>query len=252
MNPMADWRWRALARARRAAARRAPGALGQALSQALPSPRTPVRRAPLLAVDLEMTGLEAERDQIVSIGWVALDARGILLARAGRVDLVAEPDRGVGSSATIHGIRDCDRIGGMDATSTLLELADALGGRVAVFHHAPLDLAFLSHAFKNCFELPWLWPSIDTLAWFRARQLRRHDEVAATRTGLDAARAHHGLAARGAHDALADALSCAELALVLAAHSGARLGDIARLPHVGKRRGLALVDRRVPAGGKNR
>ena len=68
--------------------------------------------APLLAIDLEMTGLDPSTDAIVSIGWVPIDQGAIDLGGASEVGLAADTSRSVGHSATIHGIRDCDRVGG--------------------------------------------------------------------------------------------------------------------------------------------
>ncbi|MGB0513700.1 MAG: 3'-5' exonuclease [Wenzhouxiangellaceae bacterium] len=225
------WRWRRLNRQRQAGASRDP-----ALGERLPAPGTPVLGAPMLALDLEMTGLDPGRDEIVSIGWVPIDDGAIDLAGADEVRLLPGEERGVGDSATIHGIRDCDRQDGLTPAEALRGMTRALAGRVAVFHHAPLDTGFLDRALYREFGFGWLWPTLDTLAWFRNRQLRRGQDAAAENTALDAARAHYGLEARSAHNAFDDALSCAELALVLAARSRARLVDVCRLPRPGSHR----------------
>jgi len=224
VNPLTHWRWWRLARARAAAAATTP-----ALAEALQAPSTPVAGAALLAIDLEMTGLDPARDQIISIGWVPLNGGAAHLAGSAELPILPDPAAsGVGHSAAIHGIRDCDRGDGRTAVEALERLCAALGGRVAVFHHAPLDIGFLDRALRRHRGHGWLWPVVDTLDWFRRRQLRRDNAAGQIATSLDAARAFHGLDARAAHSALADALSCAELALVLAAHSRARLGDVCR------------------------
>lgn len=219
------WRWRRLNRQRQANESRDP-----ALGESLPPPGTPVLGAPMLALDLEMTGLDADSDEIISIGWVPIDDGAIDLSGADEVRLTPTDPGDVGDSATIHGIRDCDRHDGLTPAEALRRMTRALGGRVAVFHHAPLDTGFLDRALARELGFGWLWPTLDTLAWFRNRQLRRGQEAAAESTALDAARAHYGLEARSAHNAFDDALSCAELALVLAARSRARLVDVCRAP----------------------
>jgi DNA polymerase-3 subunit epsilon len=220
-------RWRRLAR-KRASAAAACNELAAALTVPLPSPLLSVRQAPLLAVDLEMTGLEAGRDSILTIGWVPLDEGGIALSGAAEIAL-AGSGGSVGESATIHGIRDCDRAGGVGEAQALAALADAVAGRVAVFHHAPLDVSFLDRALKEAFDVGWLWPWIDTLDWDRRRRTAL-EESADGSSRLDAVRERHGLGRRSAHNALDDALSCAEVALVLAARSKARLIDVCSLP----------------------
>jgi len=234
------WRWHRLERDLR-------NATGDS---ALPDPTLPVNAAPLLAIDLEMTGLDPASDAIVSIGWVPVDMGAINLAGASEVGLKANPSssygrsadqlirrsvaqsvaESVGQSAAIHGIRDCDRIGGLEPSEAFERLMQALAGRIAVFHHAPLDTAFLHRAMKNEFGIGWRTPWIDTLDWFRRRQADRDHDDAGGSTRLEAVRECFGLDARSSHNALDDAISCAEVALVLAAHSRARLIDACRLP----------------------
>ena len=232
MTLLSRWRWSRLKRSRAAAAEQLPEcALRKTLSSDLPSPNQPLGRIPLLAVDLEMTGLDASQDEIVSIGWVPINAGpnglaidlngcGHVLVQTGDVD-------SVGQSATIHGIRDCDRAPGVELDTALETFFEALGSRMPVFHHAPLDRAFIERACQQLWNTSWISPVIDTLAWHRARQLRNEDEAAANTTALDAVRNWYGLAPRASHHALDDALSCAELALILSVESQARLIDVA-------------------------
>mgnify|MGYP006284020499 FL=1 len=227
MNALTRLRWRRLQRRRDDAGRRC-GALRDVLKAALPDPRLPVRDAPLLAVDLEMTGLDSARDAILTIGWVPVDAGAVNVAGGDEIGVAAAPGRGVGDSAVIHGIRDCDR-GATPPAEALFKLLQAAVGRVAVFHHAPLDLGFLERALHEAFGVGWLWPWIDTLDWERRRR-RDPDEHVQGASRLDALRDRFGLGPRVAHNALDDALSCAEVALVLAARSRARLGDVCSLP----------------------
>jgi DNA polymerase-3 subunit epsilon len=221
-------RWRRLARLRTSAATDC-RPLSEPLSAALPSCTMAVREAPLLAVDLEMTGLDPARDAIVTIGWAPVDSGGVRLAGAGEIAVSAGAGHSVGASATIHGIRDCDRTDGVEEAEALAALARAAGGRVAVFHHAPLDLGFLDRALRHAFGVGWLWPWIDTLAWERSRRTAL-DEEADGSSRLEAVRERYGLTRRSAHNARDDALSCAELALVLATRSRARLMDVGGVP----------------------
>ncbi|MFO7763223.1 MAG: 3'-5' exonuclease [Wenzhouxiangellaceae bacterium] len=226
LKPVKRWRWNRLDRALRV----------QGSSHGLPNPVLRVNAAPLLAVDLEMTGLDASHDDIVSIGWVPIERGAIDMAGAGEIGVRPGPVRSVGESATIHGIRDCDRTGGQTVHAALQVLLQALDGRVAVFHHAPLDTAFLDRAMRRELGFGWRTPWIDTLDWFRRRRLERDHETLAGSTRLEAVREHFGLDARSAHNALDDAIACAEIALVLAARSRARLLDACRLPRAMTRR----------------
>lgn len=216
LHPLRYWRWQ---RSRRR------------LDGDWPSAALPVEAAPLLAIDLEMTGLDPHRDEIVSIGWVPIDSGAIDLAGARDRRLARRRRETVGDSATIHGLRDCDLVDAEAPETGLRALLEALRGRVAVFHHAPLDLAFLSRALGEALQLSWPAPVIDTLAWHRRRMhLSGGEESRQDAATLEAAGRHHDLIARSQHDALADALSCAELVLALARQSRARLLEVAQPP----------------------
>lgn len=215
-HPLHYWRWQRQ---------------GRRLGEDWPSPTLRVDAAPLLAIDLEMTGLDPARDEIISMAWVPIDAGAINLAGACSHHLARLRRETVGESATIHGLRDCDLTGAEAPELALGELLGALRGRVAVFHHAPLDLAFLTRALEASLRSPWPVPVIDTLAWHRRRMHLVGDRgMRRDANTLDAAGRHHDLVARSQHDALADALSCAELLLALARHSRARLLDVAQPP----------------------
>ncbi|MGL4474337.1 MAG: 3'-5' exonuclease, partial [Shewanella sp.] len=116
---------------------------------------------PLLVFDLEMTGLDANKDQIVSIGWVGIDKGKIALATAGSCILAI--DGHIGQSACIHGIVDSVSQEGISLTSGLEQLITAAHGRLLVAHHAPLDLGFLAHHGKQVWGEPLCLHAIDTL-----------------------------------------------------------------------------------------
>ena len=218
MRWLASWRYRRLARARA----RCAGLPG--LDQPLPDAHLAVQQAPLLALDLETTGLDASQGSIVSMGWVAVDS-GRMSLSSSRHYLIGGGD-GVGHSAVIHGIRDCDRRLGGSLEQAMQALLQAAAGRVLVVHHAPMDMAFLQAASHQLWQQSWPVPVIDTLHWYRRRCQRRGLELKHGQLRLEAARQAMGLPPRTGHDALADAISCGELLLALAAGSRAQLLDV--------------------------
>lgn len=76
-------------------------------------PDTPLGDLPLLAVDIETTGLDPARDHVLAIGWVPVDGESIDLGGARKVVLQADAE--VGQSATIHGLTDDDLAEGVGA-----------------------------------------------------------------------------------------------------------------------------------------
>ena len=99
---------------------------------------------PLIAVDLEMTGLDATKNQIIAVGWTQLDQGRICLA-SNRYHLI-NAEQSVGHTAGIHELMDKDVAEGLPLQAGLEALFEAARGRVWVFHHASLDVAFLQQA----------------------------------------------------------------------------------------------------------
>lgn len=193
-----------------------------------PDDHTPLDQLRLLAVDLETTGLSPARDQVLAVGWVPVDGVRIDLS-GGRRHVVRHDDPG--EAVTIHGLTHDDLEEGRPLADVLAELRLALAGRVLLAHHAPFELAFLDAASRAVGEPPALPPTVCTLELQR-RLLGRHGEIGPGELRLWRARARHGLPVTAAHDALGDALACAELYLAQTAELGASgplsLGDVRR------------------------
>lgn len=191
-----------------------------------PDDRTPLTTLPLLAVDVETTGLSSQRDHLLAVGWVPVNGGRIDLSGARR-HVIRHDDPG--EAVTIHGLTHDDLANGLPLTEVLAELREALAGRVLLAHHAPFDLAFLGAAFRTTDEPPPRPPVVCTLVLQR-RLLSRHGEIPRGALRLWRARAHYGLPPAKAHDALGDAIACAELYLAqsaeLAAGRSRRLGDV--------------------------
>lgn len=185
----------------------------------------------MLALDLETTGLDPDLDHVVSLGWVPIEHRQVVLAGAAHV--LVRPPGPIGESATIHGLTDAHVADAPPLGDVLPSLLDALSGRVLVAHHAPMEVGFLGRA------LPGFAPSyVDTLAV--ERRLHRDRELPPGFLRLDASRRRHGLPSYAAHSALSDALAAAELLLAQVAELEHRL----RRPVTLRDLGTAVSSRR--------
>lgn len=213
-----------------------PGPLADLLASPSPPPSTPLEELPLLAVDVETTGLDPRRDRVLSIGWVPVDGRRIRLGGAGR-HVVSDAGE-VGQSATVHGITD-DALGdGSPLVEALGELLDALAGRVLLAHFARIETAFLGAACRRVWGAGLPVEVVDTLELER-RALGGSflgtpgPEVSPGAVRLWAARDRRGLPGYAAHEALTDALACAELYLAQTAELAERApGARTTLGHV--------------------
>jgi DNA polymerase III subunit epsilon len=193
-----------------------PGPVRDYLVGPKPTPDTLLAEAPLLAVDVETTGLDPRRDQILSIGFVPLDGLNVRLAGAGHV--LVRPSVGVGDSANIHGLTDDALADALSPAQALDVLFSALRGRVLLAHHAGIETGFVGRACNDIHGFRPRLAVVDTMALqFRLLSQGFDDEPPAGSLRLWTARGQYGLPRYAAHNALTDSLACAELYLAQAA-----------------------------------
>lgn len=194
-----------------------------------PDDRTDLDVLPLLAVDVETTGLSPTRDRLLAVGWVPVDGTRIDLSRARR-RVVRQDDPG--EAVTIHGLTHDDLEAGLPLAEVLAELREALAGRALLAHYAPFDRAFLDAAFRSVGEHPARLHDVCTLDLQRRLWARTGEAPPKGALRLWRARERYGLPVAKAHDALGDAVACAELYLAqiaeLQASGPLRLRDVRR------------------------
>lgn len=174
---------------------------------------TPLDRAPLLAVDVETTGLDPDTDHLVSIGWVPVTGATIQLAGAGYAVIKGAPGFSVGSSATIHHLTDDVVAAGISADEALTRLHDALTGRMMLAHYAVLEQGFLAKLHRDVRGERIRFPVVDTFEIERRHMERMATYPRGEDLRLPRVRERYGLPAYTNHNALSDALACAELYL---------------------------------------
>ncbi len=197
-------------RRRKAAESAPPGPLREYLSAPRPDPRTPVGALRLLALDFETTSLDAATGFPLSAGWVPVDGRSVRLGGAGSVGF-RPPAVGVGDSAVFHGITDDAAGEGLDEAEAVAQVLHALTGRVLLAHHASIEASFLAAACRRVWGVSPDIGYVDTLEIEHRLVTRGGSEPTPGSLRLGAARERYGLPTYSAHEALADALACAEL-----------------------------------------
>jgi DNA polymerase-3 subunit epsilon len=181
--------------------------------------------ADYLALDLETSGLEPRRDEILAVAIVPVRAGVIRFGeRFTSLARPADPARLLLAGLAAHHLLPGDLAGAPALSEVLPEVDQRLRHGVLILHHAPLDVGFLRRAYRRT-GLRWPRPpAVDTVTLLRRLEERQHllmpHPVPLPRS-LGAARAALGLPAYTQHDALADALATAELFLVLRARLGA-------------------------------
>lgn len=203
--------------------RRATGALADFYEVPSPAGSTQLDELPVLAVDVEATGLDLASDRLLSIGWVPMDGRRIILSGAREVVISAVDDGdGVGQSATVHGLTDDMVDAGIPVADALAELLDALKGRAMLAHFATIEEDFLSAACRSAFGAGLVVPTLDTYALARRRMERESVHPRGEDLRLPRLRDRYGLPSYPPHRAVTDALACAELFLAMTSPENGR------------------------------
>ncbi|MDZ7853945.1 MAG: 3'-5' exonuclease [Halomonas sp.] len=198
--------------------------LARYFSAGLPDPDTPIGEVPMVAMDMETTGLDERQHAIVSIGVVPFTLGRIALAR--RHHWVLRPPRPLsGTSVTFHHITHADIAKAPDLDEILDELLEALAGRLVVVHFRHIERPFLDAAVKARVGEGVMFPVIDTMS-LEAR-IHRQSMLARFRRWIGRppasirlydSRARYGLPPYSGHHALSDALATAELLQAQVAH----------------------------------
>jgi DNA polymerase III subunit epsilon len=197
-----------------------------------PRGRTSWRDARWCALDLEMTGLDPRKDEIISFGAIPVEGGRIQL-QATATGLL-RPSREVGeASIPVHGIRDVDLSRAPSLKDGIDPLLDAIAGRVLVFHSAAIDRPFLKRALREK-GLRLRNPFVDTELLGRL-WLHERDGGLHRRLSLGDLASALGLPAEHPHDSLGDALTTAQVFIAIATHLDAvrpeTVGSLVRVSH---------------------
>ncbi|MBM7062268.1 3'-5' exonuclease [Pseudomonas sp. UL073] len=186
----------------------------QARLAALPSAagfdEQPLAAQRLVVVDLETSGLDPRRDQLLSIGAVVIANGAIDLAQQYECTLHCAAHR-AGASTLIHGLAPSAIAAGAPPGEALLGFLEFLGASPLLAFHAGFDRHVLVRAVKQHLGLRLRHGFLDVAEL--APLLCPQAEL--THAGLDDWTRHFGLQVAERHHASADALVTAEIALIL-------------------------------------
>lgn len=171
---------------------------------------TPVRDEAWLAVDVETTGLDPATDQLLSIGWVAVEGSDIVLAESEHLIVRPEHDaESVGESATLHGLTDDILATGVPAEVAVEKLLQALRGRTLLAHYAQMEIGFLDPLCRKYFGARFKVPVADTMQREYEAMLRSGRQPVRDELRLWSLCDKYGIPHMKAHHALNDAVACA-------------------------------------------
>ncbi|WP_375193848.1 PolC-type DNA polymerase III [Marinobacter sp.] len=179
----------------------------------LPNPKTPgdqlLSDCRLIVLDLETTGLNASKDEVIAIGAVAI--RGGVIHLGDQFDLVLRrPELDISQTVLIHGIGPEALTRGHETEDALLYLLEWMNGDPILAYHSAFDQKFLEKTLRSQlgYNVPHTWMDVADLmpAFFPdARTGGKRLDNWADYFGLEVGERHH---------AASDAMATAELTLI--------------------------------------
>ncbi len=190
----------------------------------LPAPETPISEVEFVALDFETTGLDPEKNEIITIGLVPFNLRRIFL-RNSRHWKVRPKQKLDEDSVIIHGITHSELIDAPDLGDIIDELLPCLSGKIVVVHYRRIEREFLDKALRSRIGEGIEFPVLDTFQIEEDIQKKRTDSLWEKIKGkkpeslrLGQSRRRYGLPDYTPHHALTDAIATAELLQAQIAH----------------------------------
>jgi DNA polymerase-3 subunit epsilon len=205
----------------------------------LPGPPRRLRRRPWIeaefaSLDFETTGLDPDRDAVVSFGILPVRHGRVILADSQYREIAPEAPL-TARSIVVHGLRPLDLKGAPPLSQVLPDLRASLQGQYILAWSAEVEAGFLSRAFGGSRRW-WRRRIIDVLL---LAQVADRLEGRAARPGdynLTMAAARIGTPVHAPHHAMDDALTTAQIFLVLATKLSTKgYGTSAQLLKAGRR-----------------
>lgn len=179
----------------------------------LPTPKTAgeqqLSNSRLIVLDLETTGLNTAKDEVIAIGAVAIEKGAIHLDD--QFDLILRrPELDIRETVLIHGIGPEALTQGQETKEALLHLLEWMNGDPILAYHAEFDKRFLERTLKAQlgYSRSHVWMDVAELmpAFFPKADPKGK--------GLDHWSDLFGLEVSERHHAAADAMVTAELTLI--------------------------------------
>jgi len=193
------------------------GPLKDYLSVPFPKPSQLIESQKIIALDFETTGLDAQQDRLLSVGFVNLQNNHIKLSTTHH-QIIRSEDELKADNVIIHQITDDAKDAGDALAEVIPTLLERLAGNVMLAHFRRIESQFLNAACEVLYGYPCVCPIIDTLEIEKSRLDMRDVAYDPSELRLSNLRTKYGLPNHKAHNALTDAIATAELFLAQQAH----------------------------------
>ena len=198
-------------------------------------PAAPINQCRFVVLDTETTGMDPEKDRVVSVGAVRVVSGRVRLGEA--FSELVNPGRDIPAMAVkVHGITPDKIASARHGAEVFEDFLGFLGRDILVAHYAKFDLHFINRVMRERYGFPLQNLVLDTVLMCQAVVLAsdpygisRHQKACR----LEALAQRFGIAAPERHTALGDALITAmifqRMLARLEAVGGARLKDLMRV-----------------------
>lgn len=159
-----------------------------------------------VVVDVETSGLNMEKDRLISIGAVAV-VNGLIEINDAFEVVLRQDAASTDQNILIHGIGGTEQRGGIDPADALLAFLAYLGNSQLVAYHASFDKRMIRRAMSEYLGIPFEKSWID-LAWILPELFGEHGFE---QIGLDGWLNVFGIENIVRHNAVSDAYATANL-----------------------------------------
>jgi DNA polymerase III subunit epsilon len=164
-----------------------------------------------VSVDCETTGLNPNRDEIISIGAVRIVGQRVMTSE--RFNVLVRPSKAISADAVkVHGLREQDVAQGLAPDEALKQLLHFIGPRPLVGYYLEFDVALINRALFPMLGVRLPQPQIEISALYydwKQRQLPPYQHGASIDLRLATLMKDLALPTRHAHDAVNDAIMAA-------------------------------------------
>ena len=166
-----------------------------------------------VSLDCETTGLNPNKDEILSIGAVIIKGNKILMRNT--FNIFVKPTSKIASeSIKIHQIRSIDLVNAVDSKVAITQLLDFIGSRTIIGYYIRFDLAIISKYTKQYIgvKLPNKSIEVSSLYYNSIKKTSPYDFIDLK---FDTIMKELQIPELGKHDALNDAIMTAMIFLKL-------------------------------------
>ncbi len=167
----------------------------------------------LVVLDTETTGLNPQKDEILSIGAVIIRDNKIVMNQS--FECFVKPSANISKeSIKIHHIRECDLLEAIEVEDAIRQLLDFMGNRPIVGYYIDFDHKMISKYTKQIIGSTLPQPTIELSSMYYKRY-RKSSSYEFVDLHFDAIMNALKLPFLGKHDALNDAIMSAMIYLKL-------------------------------------